>query len=454
MEEGNFSGSEPSEVTDGQNTNTTMTTETHTTTEHQPKPLVVRLLEVHNCDEDEEDEEEEEEEDHEAPKTHKSHEASVSFKSVSSSDSPKASDLPLSCKASDFLGSSKASDPPESFKALQSSESQEDVKDDLFSNAVIRTSPSLMTEYPPQLQLTSQRAHPATRDLVKKCFYSRKRVQDLSRPKKQWGTPDRRLFWGNQETIRPVSEAALKAPSSKRIENLAQPRLVSRHYVPNRIQYYYSCGRDSVIWEIPPPALITQPSKRIQKLAKPNRFKTQSLINRENLPGTLRYSDPSPRILRLSIAKGTDPNYIPPKTIQTKISFSTLSAVASPRIVDLAHPRIKIEGLCYERERSELPIRPVAPAALLANPSERTIFLAKSKRVHEDYLPIRDARWPISYAATHPHVSHRIQELANPHTRSPTHVVYYDPDVFKVKPSALKAHCSNRVKELAEPIVR
>lgn len=157
MEEGNFSGSEPSEVTDGQNTNTTMTTETHTTTEHQPKPLVVRLLEVHNCDEDEEDEEEEEEEDHEAPKTHKSHEASVSFKSVSSSDSPKASDLPLSCKASDFLGSSKASDPPGSFKALQSSESQEDVKDDLFSNAVIRTSPSLMTEYPPQLQLTSQR---------------------------------------------------------------------------------------------------------------------------------------------------------------------------------------------------------------------------------------------------------------------------------------------------------
>uniref|UniRef100_A0A8I5ZRA6 Sperm microtubule associated protein 2 like n=1 Tax=Rattus norvegicus TaxID=10116 RepID=A0A8I5ZRA6_RAT len=426
MEEGDFSGSEPSEVTDGQNTNTTMTTETHTTTEHQPKPLVVRLLEVHNCDEDEEDEEEEQEEDHEAPKTHKSHEASVSFKSVNSSDSPKASDLPLSCKASDFLGSSKASDPSESFKALQSSESQEDVKDDLFSNAVIRTSPSLMTGYPPQLQLTSLRAHPATRDLVKKCFYSRKRVQDLSRPKKQWGTPDRRLFWGNQEPIRPVSEAALKAPSSKRIEDLAQPRLVSRHYVPNRVQYYYSCGRDSVIWEIPPPALITQPSKRIQKLAKPNRFKTQSLINRWGILDS----------------------------IQTKISFSTLSAVASPRIVDLAHPRIKIEGLCYERERSELPIRPVAPAALLANPSERTIFLAKSKRVHEDYLPVRDARWPISYAATHPQVSERIQELANPHTRSPTHVVYYDPDVFKVKPSALKAHCSNRVKELAEPIVR
>ncbi|XP_028636659.1 testicular haploid expressed gene protein-like [Grammomys surdaster] len=464
MEEGDFSGSSVrSEVTDGQNT--TKTTETHTTSEFQPKPLVLRLLEVQNGDEAEAAGEEGQEENNEASKTHKFYEPSVSFKSRHSSDSRKASDPPQSRKASDPLESRKASDPLESRKAgdflspkdsepLQSSESQDDGKDDLFPNAVITTSPSLMARYLPRLQLTSLRAHPVTRDLVKKCFYSRKRVQDLARPKKQWGTPDRRLFWGNQDPIRPVSEAALKAPLSKRIEDLAQPRLVSRHYVPNRAQYYYSCGRESVIWEISPPALITRPSKRIQKLAKPNRFKTQYLPNRENLPGTLRFSDPSPRILRLSIAKGTDPNYIPPKNIETKISFSTLSAVASPRIVDLAHPRIKIEGLCYERERSELPIRPVAPAALVANPSERTIFLAKSKRVHEDYQPVRDAQWPVSYAATHSQVSDRIQELANPHTRSPAHLIYYDPDVFKVKPSALKAHCSSRIKELAEPIVR
>lgn len=38
--------------------------------------------------------------------------------------------------------------------------------------------------------------------------------------------------------------------------------------------------------------------------------------------------------------------------------------------------------------------------------------------------------------------------------RASVHVVYYDPDVFKVKPSALRAQCSPRVKELAEPIVR
>ncbi|XP_034364592.1 sperm microtubule associated protein 2-like isoform X1 [Arvicanthis niloticus] len=455
MEEGDFSGSSVrSEVTDGRNTTTTI--ETRTTSELQPKPLVLRLLEVQNGDEAKAVGEEGQEENKEASKTHKSHEASASFKSHNSSDARKVKDPPQPRKANDPLESRKASDflSPKDSELFQSSESEEDGKDDLFPNAVITTSPSLLARYLPRLQLASLRAHPVTRDLVKKCFYSRKRVQDLSRPKKQWGTPDRRLFWGNQDPIRPVSEAALKAPLSKRIEDLAQPRLVSRHYVPNRAQYYYSCGRESVIWEISPPALFTRPSKRIQKLAKPNRFKMQYLPNRENLPGTLHFSDPSPRILRLSIAKGTDPNYIPPKTIETKISFSTLSAVASPRIVDLAHPRIKIEGLCYERERSELPIRPVAPAALVANPSERTIFLAKSKPVHEDYQPVRDARWPVSYAATHSQVSDRIQELANPHIRSPAHLVYYDPDVFKVKPSALKAQCSSRIKELAEPIVR
>ncbi|KAK7831818.1 hypothetical protein U0070_016448 [Myodes glareolus] len=220
-------------------------------------------------------------------------------------------------------------------------------------------------------------------------------------------------------------------------------------------QYYYSCGRESVIWEIPPPALFTRPSKRIQKLAKPNRFKMQCLLNSDDLaPEALHFADPSPRILQLSIAKGTDPNYVPPKSTETKISYSTLSAVASPRIVDLANPRIKIEGLCYEREKSELPIRPVTPAALLAKPTDRTIKLAKSKPVHEDYLPVRDARWPVSYAAAHSQVSDRVQELANPPTRASVHVVYYDPDVFKVKPSALRAQCSPRVKELAEPIVR
>ncbi|XP_015845957.1 sperm microtubule associated protein 2-like isoform X4 [Peromyscus maniculatus bairdii] len=505
MEEGDVSGSSVlSGVTDGQNTTT------DTNSEVQPKPLVLRLLQVENELEGEEAEAGEEEkqgediedgefsESPELSKTHKSHEASTSSKSRKASESlqarkasdpsqsrkasnlsqsrkisdpsqsRKASDLSQSRKASDPLQPRKASDSRQSRKGseplqarkvsepLQSPQVHAGGKGDLLPNAVITTSPSLIARYLPRLQLASLSEHPVSRDRIRKCFFSRKRIEDLSRPKKQWGTPDRRLFWGNQDPIRPISETALKAQLSKRLEDLAQPKLVSRHYVPNRAQYYYSCGRQSVIWEIPPPALFTRPSKRIQRLAIPNRFKTQCLLDSEDLPppGTFRFSAPSARILQLSVAKGPDPNYVPPKSIETKISFSTLSAVASPRIVDLAHPRIKIEGLCYEREKSELPIRPISPAALLAKPTSRTITLAKSKPVHEDYLPVRDARWPVSSAAAHPRVSDRIQELANPPPRASVHVVFYDPDVFKVKPAALKAQCSARVRELAEPIMR
>ncbi|KAK1345910.1 hypothetical protein QTO34_008375 [Cnephaeus nilssonii] len=140
--------------------------------------------------------------------------------------------------------------------------------------------------------------------------------------------------------------------------------------------------------------------------------------------------------------------------VETKIVASALHAVATPRIVDLACPKIKIEGLCYPRERTDMPIRPITQAALLNVPSPRTVSLAKAKTLHQDYLPDRDPYWPVSYAAAHSKISPRIEELANPSARTPMHIVYYDPSVFNVKPAALKAQCSPRVQELAEPLTR
>nr|XP_027792905.1 testicular haploid expressed gene protein-like [Marmota flaviventris] len=353
----------------------------------------------------------------------------------------------------------------------------------LFHNPAVMFSPSLITRCPTRYRGSSQNAGPRCerpvpfreRQLLNPAFAQQmaafstgdaepgvlsllRRIQDLSEPKKQWGTPDRKLFWGNQDPICPIRETALKTQPSKRLKDLAHPKPVSKHYVPNRPQYYYSCGRESVIWKIPPSALFTQPSKRTQKLAQPNRFKRQPLLSRSTNDNVVRSSfqipDPSPRILRLSIAKGIDPNYVPPKEVETKISVSTLGAIATPRTIDLAHPKIKLDGLCYERQRSEMPIRPVSPAAMFAIPSSRTLDLAKFKPVHQDYLPARDAQWPVSHAATHSQISARIQELANPSSRAPMHILFYDPNAFKVKPAALKAQCSSRIQELAEPVVR
>ncbi|XP_006757896.1 PREDICTED: testicular haploid expressed gene protein-like [Myotis davidii] len=326
-------------------------------------------------------------------------------------------------------------------------------KSGLPHGAAVTIAPTPGTRNLPQTSLTYPSDH-GYYEYARK----RKRLQELSKPKKQWGAPDRKLAWGNQDPIRPISHGALKSQMTKRLESLAQPKEVSFRYVPNRAQYHYNCGRGSAIWDIPFPVLMRRPSKRIQRLSQPNRFRTIQLINRSLSDyiarGSLPVCAPSPRILRLSIAKGLSPDYIPPKDIETKILAPALHAIATPRIIDLACPKIKIEGLCYPREKTDVPIRPITQAALLTTPSPRTVFLAKAKTLHQDYIPHRDPYWPVSYAATHSKISPRIEELANPSARTPMRIVYYDPEVFKVKPAALKAQCSPRVLELAEPHTR
>uniref|UniRef100_A0A8D1RBI5 Theg spermatid protein like n=1 Tax=Sus scrofa TaxID=9823 RepID=A0A8D1RBI5_PIG len=419
----------PSGLSDG-----CRTTEVAAGSESPQKPLVVRIFNVHNRPEEEEPEESDEilegHEHYERPKPSR-HCAHYKTHKPSKSQAPYEPRKPQSPHA--------PSNPHKPYEAQ------------LLPGAGVMVSPSLANRFQPRIPPSSLSGrYWGPSGTLTWGSFSRKRIQDLSRPKKQWGAPDRKLLWGNQDPIRPVSRGALKAQLTERLDNLAQPKEVSHRHVPDRAHYFYSCGRESVIWEIPPPALLCRPSKRIQKLAEPNRFKTGYLINRESL----QISGPSPRILRLSVAKGTNPNYVPPKSIETKISTSALNAVATPRIVDLAQPRIKIEGLCFERESNEMPIRPVSRAALLASASPRTLALARARPPHRDYLLPRDVHWPVSRAALHSKISPRIQELANPNTRSPMHIIYYDPEVFKVKPAALKTRCSPRIQELAEPLRR
>uniref|UniRef100_A0A4X2KS03 Testicular haploid expressed gene protein-like n=1 Tax=Vombatus ursinus TaxID=29139 RepID=A0A4X2KS03_VOMUR len=262
---------------------------------------------------------------------------------------------------------------------------------------------------------TSCKARPAG-----SVFYSpaktetRNPLRDLSRPKKVWRAPDRKLVWGNQDTIRPLSFNALNAKLTKRVERLAEPKKISKLHVPNRP---YS----SPEWHVKDPSLIPEASVRI---------------------------------VRLSVAKSTHPDFVAPKQVETQITPAALHAHPSLRVISLSEPKVKTETLYFERGRNDLPIRPVSTAAMTAQPSLRTLFLAKAKTVHSDYLPVHPVQQPVSRAALKYIPSPRIEVLSTPNLRTPLSVNAINLDAFKVKDAAKVAVCSPRIVKLAEPIKR
>ena len=86
--------------------------------------------------------------------------------------------------------------------------------------------------------------------------------------------------------------------------------------------------------------------------------------------------------------------------------------------------------------------------------SSRSVELSRAKPLAEGYQHARETQWPVSRAARRSNASGRIGELSQPIQRVNMNVLQFNPDVFHVKPTALKARASNRVNELAQPISR
>ncbi|XP_043825555.1 testicular haploid expressed gene protein-like [Dromiciops gliroides] len=285
-------------------------------------------------------------------------------------------------------------------------------------------------------------------------------IRDLSRPKKVWRAPDRKLVWGNQDTIKPLSLSALNAKLTKRFERLAEPKKISKLHIPNRPEYYNSWGRGSIIWKLPTKSFFNYPSPRIENLAVPKQLQEEYLEKRPYSSPEWHVKDPSlipeasVRIVQLSVAKSTHPDFVAPKQVETKITPAALHANPSSRVISLSEPRIKTETLYFERGRNDLPIRPVSTAAMAAQPSSRTLFLAKAKTVHGDYLPMRPVQQPVRRAALNYVPSPRIEALSTPNPRNPLTVNAINLDAFKVKETAKVAICSPRIVKLAEPIKR
>ncbi|XP_039201158.1 testicular haploid expressed gene protein-like isoform X5 [Crotalus tigris] len=230
-------------------------------------------------------------------------------------------------------------------------------------------------------------------------FYSNERLQELAKPKptKDVWNFHRKLIWGNQEPIWPLSSRTLLRQPSPRILTLARPReTVDKQ---KRSLFVFSCGQMSEIWKRSSTVYSAMPTKRLLKLAEPRPISATYLKLRNAEEG-------KKEMQRKGRKKETKPN--------VQIPLTALQAVPSPRLLELARP----------------------------------------KTIPSDSAMDRSPEWPVSVAAKQAVASPRLTELAQPPNRAPTNLVQFNPDAFIVKESAKKAFCTERVKNLAQPITR
>ncbi|XP_060124783.1 sperm microtubule associated protein 2-like [Zootoca vivipara] len=289
------------------------------------------------------------------------------------------------------------------------------------------------------------------------------RLEELAKPKEIKDVCNffRRLVWGNQETIWPLSSRALMCRPTSRVLGLAKPKKLDGN-LQRRSIHLYSCGRASEIWHRPPGIYSIIPSQRILQLAEPRRCPETYLKQRPRSSPEWPVSsaalcwEASPRILSLSHPRSLPSSFCFPKEAETRVSRSAMRASASSRIMCISRPVQKMtrDPLSYDSRYKEAPIRPVTQAALNAVATPRLIELARPKVPAPGSFPDRPPEWPVSAAAKHAVASPRLGELAQPVARATTQFVQFNPDAFVVKETAKKAYCSARVKELAQAVQR
>nr|XP_034953066.1 testicular haploid expressed gene protein-like [Zootoca vivipara] len=313
------------------------------------------------------------------------------------------------------------------------------------------------------------------------------RLEELAKPKEIKDVCNffRRLVWGNQETIWPLSSRALMCRPTSRVLGLAKPKKLDGN-LQRRSIHLYSCGRASEIWHRPPGIYSIIPSQRILQLAEPRRCPETYLKQRPRSSPEWPVSsaalcwEASPRILSLSHPRSLPSSFCFPKEVisdaaepenainndnsnqrfhtqaETCVSRSAMRASASSRIMCISRPVQKMtrDPLSYDSRYKEAPIRPVTQAALNAVATLRLIELARPKVPAPGSFPDRPPEWPVSAAAKHAVASPRLGELAQPVARATTQFVQFNPDAFVVKETAKKAYCSARVKELAQAVQR
>ncbi|XP_064200052.1 sperm microtubule associated protein 2-like [Anguilla rostrata] len=223
--------------------------------------------------------------------------------------------------------------------------------------------------------------------------------------KTEWVTTPWKLTWGNQDSIWPLSHAALSAVPTERTLHLAEHK---RHFSvwdeqPSRKAQDGLCLTKGS-WPFPGTiqyetlVRLSAPKYRSRRPREVRPPHTQR-CDRECPIWHYEVSTParllSPRLLQLARPKETHPSFRGNReSVETVISETAKLAHSTPRLDLLSMPKMREEShLSFPLRHLEDPIRPVSKHAKRAVASPRVKSLAVPKAVVKDYLPNRDPVW-------------------------------------------------------------
>lgn len=163
----------------------------------------------------------------------------------------------------------------------------------------------------------------------------------------------------------------------------------------------------------------------------------------------------SQRLETLSEAKALHRDYQPCQQVQRLVSEAAMKAEPSQRTEFLAQPKtyapLKIKSNSdwdWSEWESDL-----TEAAKSATASERVLVLSNPKMPHRNYKEGRPVIWEVSQTAQKALPSLRVQQLARPKSRS-QYNEDYNANAWKVSQGAKAAQATPRIEELALPIPR
>ncbi|XP_073076840.1 sperm microtubule associated protein 2 isoform X1 [Manis javanica] len=187
-----------------------------------------------------------------------------------------------------------------------------------------------------------------------------RRVAELSRPKRFYSEhPSNRT-----SPIWPIARPTLKYQASRRVRELATPRVRNNMWSMNM----------SEVGQVSRAAQMAIPSPRILWLAKP-RAPATLLEEWDPMPKPKPHVSDYSRLLQLAMPKARMDKCVPDRDPRWEVLDVTKKAVASPRIISLAKPKVR-KDVNEGYDPYHIP-----PAALVARASPRLYELATPKSI-------------------------------------------------------------------------